>query len=103
MNKSEALEFAKNIQATHIFENKNNELGWVFFKKCGSHNPIFTPEQKEFFMSLNSPTERIIFMASCHCTESDLYYDNEYKDWFAELNYSNPDLSIIPKDAICVS
>lgn len=102
MNKSEALEFANNIQATHIFENELNELGWMFFKKCGSQNPIFTSEQKEHFVSLDSPTERIIFMASCFCAKSDLYYDGEHKQWFAEINYANPDFSIIPIDAIKV-
>ncbi|MFW1838625.1 hypothetical protein ACG9XS_08655 [Acinetobacter gyllenbergii] len=102
MNKSEALEFANNIQATHIFENEYNELGWVFFKKCGSNNPIFTPEQKVYFMKLDNPAERIVFMASCFCAKSDLYYDNEHKQWFAEINYSNPDFSIIPKEAIKV-
>lgn len=103
MNKPEAIAFAKNIQATHISENKYNELGWMFFKKCGGHNPIFTPEQKEFFVTLNSPSERIIFMASCFCATSDLYYDNEHKQWFAEINYSNPDFSIIPRDAINIA
>jgi len=100
MNKTEALEFANNIQATHIFENEYNPLGWMFFRKCGSHNPIFTPEQKEHFVSLTNPTERIIFMASCYCAKSDLYYDNEHKEWFAEINYSNPNFSIIPQNAI---
>lgn len=100
MNKSEALDFANNIQATHILENEYNNLGWVFFKKCGSHNPIMTNEQKEFFMTLGTPAERIAFMASCFCAKSDLYYDPEYKQWFAEINHSNPDSSIIPRDAI---
>ena len=103
MNKSEALEFANNIQATHIFENKYNPLGWNFYKKCGSHNPIFNREQREFFASLTNPAERIIFMASCFCARSDFYYDNKHNQWFAELDYSNPDSSIIPKGAIKVA
>lgn len=102
MDKSEALAFAKIIQATHIFENKYTPLGWMFFKKCGGHNPIMTLEQKEFFVTLKNPAERIVFMASCFCAKSDLYYDNDNKQWFAELNYSNPDHSIIPREAICV-
>ena len=100
MNKSEALEYAKSIEATHISENEYNDLGWMFFKKCGSHNPIFTPEQKEHLASLTDPADRIIFMASCFCTKSDLYYDPHYKEWFAQLDYSNVDHSIIPKHAI---
>lgn len=72
------------------------------FKKCGGHNPIMTSEQKELFVSLKKPLERIVFMASCFCAKSDLYYDDEYKQWFAELNYSNSEHSIIPRDAICV-
>lgn len=102
MNKSEAIEFAHNIEATHIFENKYNELGWNFFKKSGGKNPIMTNEQKQKFMSLEDQFEKIIFMGKCYCAKSDLYYDNEHKNWFAELNYSNSDLSIIPKDAICI-
>ncbi|MFJ1518473.1 hypothetical protein ACG59Z_01035 [Acinetobacter sp. ABJ_C1_1] len=102
MDKSEALGFAKNIQATHIFENKYNPLGWMFFKNCGGHYPIMTPEQKKLFVSLKEPLERIVFMASCFCAKSDLYYDNVYEQWFAELNYSNSDNSIIPREAICV-
>lgn len=103
MNKSEALEFAKSIQATHIIENKYTPLGWMFFKKCGGHNPIMTLEQKEFFVTLKNPAERIVFMASCFCAKSDLYYDDDNKQWFAELNYSNSDRSIIPRDAINVT
>lgn len=102
MDKSEALAFAENIQATHIFENKYTPLGWMFFKKCGGHNPIMTLEQKEFFVTLKKPLERIVFMANCFCAKSDLYYDDENNQWFAEVNYSNSDHSIIPKEAICV-
>lgn len=103
MNKSEAIVFAKGIQATHIFENKYASCGWMFFKKCGGHNPIMTLEQKELFVSLKKPLERIVFMASCFCAKSDLYYDDENKQWFAEVNYSNPGFSIIPRDAINVT